>query len=215
MSIKGDEKRAIEIDGGPDTSDDTGGPSPRIVTVDQRDANLIKIDHPGMVFPVAFLAGGKEVVSGGMEGNIRRWRVEDGMEVGIPMDTGSSVYDLAVSRDGKWIVAGTRSGQVVVWNTTSFEKETDFKANNGTVNAVDISTDGSKIVAGSLDRTVSVWSLPTQIHCNCHVEGVRSDLRQSRWHSPHRLAYRSQLGFQRNPRLDGRWKTSLCLVCRR
>jgi WD40 repeat protein len=161
MSIKGDEKEAIESGMYPlaETGDDTGGPSPRIVTADQRDANLVTIDHPDLVVSVAFLAGGKEVMSGGSGGNIRRWRTEDGMEVDMPIDAGSSVRHLVVSRDGKWVVAGTYDGQVVVWKSTNFEKEIDFKAHGDEVNVVDISVDGTKIATGSDDRTVSVWSL--------------------------------------------------------
>ena len=55
---------------------------------------------------VAFLADGKHVLSGSREGKIRRWRVEDGKEVGTPMDAGSAVLSIAVSRDGKWVVSG-------------------------------------------------------------------------------------------------------------
>ena len=69
-------------------------------------AKTIEIDSRGRIWSVAFLVNGKHVVGDGGQGKIRRWRVEDGMEVGTPMDAGSTVYDIAVSRDGKWIVGG-------------------------------------------------------------------------------------------------------------
>jgi len=83
----------------PETSDDTGGTSPHIITVDQSDVNLIKIDHPELVYSITFLAGG-----------------------GLKQRQFDDVYDLVVSRDGKWVVARTGSGQVVVWDSASFEK---------------------------------------------------------------------------------------------
>ena len=71
-------------------------------------ARTIEIDGRGYIWPVAFLVDGKHVVCGGEEGKIRRWRVKDGMEVGMPMDTGSALFNITVSQDGKWIVSGTR-----------------------------------------------------------------------------------------------------------
>lgn len=38
---------------------------------------------------------------GGGGGKIRRWRAEDGKEVGTPMTAGSPVHSIAVSRDGR------------------------------------------------------------------------------------------------------------------
>ena len=100
-------------------------------------------------------------MSGGKEQMIRCWRVEDGMEVGTPMDAGGIVWNIAVSRDGKWIVSGTECGQVTVWNAESHEKVIEFKAHNHLMRTLDVSPDGTKIVTGSDDKTASVWSLQT------------------------------------------------------
>ena len=75
----------------------------------------LSCDGRGRIWSVAFLVDGKHVVSGDKEGKIRRWRVEDGIEVGAPMDAGSCVCNIAVSRDGKWITGG-RWQSVQVWN---------------------------------------------------------------------------------------------------
>ena len=120
----------------------------------------IKIDSRETICTVAFLVDGKHVVSGDEEGKIRRWRVEDGMEVGTPMDVGSDVFNIAVSRDGKWIVSGTWQ-LVQVWSAESGEKVSGFRGHSHWVNAVDVSPDSTKIVSGSYDRTACVWSLST------------------------------------------------------
>jgi WD40 repeat protein len=99
-------------------------------------------------------------VSGGREKRIRRWRVEDGKEVGKPMDAGSVVYNLAVSQDGQWIVCGTHTGQVSVWDAKNHEKVIQFKAHSWAVNALDVSADGTRIATGSRDWTLCVWSFP-------------------------------------------------------
>ena len=127
----------------------------------QKETTPIEIDGRQKIYSVAFLADSKHIVSGGKEGKIRRWRVEDGQEVGTPMDAGSTVRGVAVSRDGKWVVSGTDSGRVTVWNAESYSKATEWQAHSNWLRAVDVSSDGTRIASGSLDKTVCVWSLST------------------------------------------------------
>ena len=129
----------------------------------QKEAKPIEIDGRDFIWSVAFLVDGKHAVSGGKEGKIRRWRVEDGREVGMPMDARSPVRNIAVSQEGKWVVSGTNSGLVTVWNTENHSKVTEWKAHNDAVNAVDVSPDGTRVATGSHDKTVSVWSAYLQL----------------------------------------------------
>jgi WD40 repeat protein len=127
----------------------------------QKEAKPIEINGLERIYSVSFLADGKHVVNGGDKGKMRRWRVEDGKEMGTPMVAGSDILNIAVSQDGKWVVSGTRSGLVTVWNAESYSKVTEWKAHNEGVRAVDVSPDGTKIATGSSDTTVCVWSLST------------------------------------------------------
>ena len=123
---------------------------------------IIDINARDNTWSVAFLIDGKHVVSGGDGGKIRRWRVEDGLEVGTPMDTGSQVCNIAVSRNGKWIICGTKGGLVQLWNAEKHEKVNEFKAHSGCVNAVDVSPDSTRVASGSsANCTVCVLSLST------------------------------------------------------
>ena len=130
-------------------------------TVHKSEAKPVEIDGQHKIYSVAFFVDGKHVVSGGKEGKIRRWRVEDGREVGSPMDAGNEIYNLAVSRDGKWIVSGTRSGELGVWYVLRHKKVTEWRGHGGRVYAVDISPDGERIATGSGDGTACVWSFST------------------------------------------------------
>ena len=134
--------------------------SPEWSEVQPSSAKMIRNDGQGEIWSVGFPIDGKHIVSGGNEGKIRCWRVEDGMEVGVPMDAKSTVYDIVVSRDGKWIVSGMGRGQVQVWSADDNEKVTEIRGGSW-VNAVDVSPDSMKIASGSEDRTASVWSLST------------------------------------------------------
>ena len=133
----------------------------RSSSIVQQEATSIEIDSQDNIYSVAFLVDGNLIVSADVEGKIRRWRVQDGNEVGAPMDVGSCVLSMAVSRDGKWVISGTNTGQVTVWNNAeSHEEVTEFKGHSDWVCAVDVSPNGSKIATGS-GLTAHVWSLST------------------------------------------------------
>ena len=146
------------------TRESTGN-RPSSNNVSQKGANLnpIEIDSRDNIYSVAFLVDGEHIVSGDDKGMIRRWRIEDGKEVGTPMNTGSGVSGIAVSRDGKWAVSWAWSGMVSVWNVGNHSKVTEFKGHPHPhwVRAVDVSPNGTRIATGSDDSTVCVWSLST------------------------------------------------------
>ena len=103
----------------------------------------IKIIAESMISSIALLADGQQFVSGDKNGKTRRWRVEDGEEVGVPIDAESAVRCVATSQDGKWIVTRTEAGRVSVWDAESRgEKIKQFKRKKG-ANSVDISSDGT------------------------------------------------------------------------
>ena len=123
----------------------------------------VEIKTEDWINAVAFLAGGEYFVSGDDIGHIRRWRVEDEMQVGITMDADDIVCSIAVPQDGKWIVTGTFCGQVMVWDAETHEKVKEFREydEDTYVCSVDVSPDGSKIATGADDETARIWSLGT------------------------------------------------------
>lgn len=156
--------KSIDIAAQTETQEsDQSKSSSRIVQL--REGNAIEIDRRENIYSVAFLVDGKHVVSGGLESKIRRWQVEDGNEVGAPMDAGGdSVWSIAVSRDGSWIVAGTSNGRVLVWDAAQSQADsemTEIRCHSGEVSVADVSPDGTRFVTGSHDKTACVWSLPT------------------------------------------------------
>ena len=80
----------------------------------QKEPKPIVIDGRGAICSDALLDDGKHVVSGAKEGRIRRWRMEDGREVGTSMYAGDFLQTIAVPPDGKWITSGTENGLVAV-----------------------------------------------------------------------------------------------------
>ena len=79
---------------------------------------MIDSDGEDNIMSVAFLVDGKHFVSGGIAGKTRRWRIEDGQKVGMPIDVGSVRYSQhrGVTRwrvdrqwDAKWLGDGLES----------------------------------------------------------------------------------------------------------
>ena len=119
----------------------------------------LKIVTESTISSVALLADGQHFVSGDGNGKIRRWRVEDGEEVGAQIDAESAVCCLATSQDGKWIVTGAESGRVTVGDAKSRKEMSRFEREKE-ANSVDISWNGTKVGMARNDKYVGVSSLP-------------------------------------------------------
>ena len=122
-----------------------------------------------VIYSVLFTKEGKQVLSGGDEGVLRRWRVDDGQEVGEPIRVeGAEIKAAAVSPNGKWLVAGLRrlnlkdgKTDVRVWDARTHAKVLDIKGHTNTVFAVDVSPDSTKLATGSYDKTAYIWNIAT------------------------------------------------------
>lgn len=142
---------------------ESSGSRPSSSSVHQAQAKVIRFDDAVEIWSTAFSADGKHVVTGGDEGVIRFWQIEDGVEADTPrpMDTEDPICNVAVSRDERWIVCGTVKGLLQIWDTMENGGDETFQAHTGCVNAVDVSPDSTRIASGSSDKTAYVWSLST------------------------------------------------------
>ena len=102
---------------------------------------------------VAFRLDEIHLLGGGNDG-IRRWRLEDGQEVG--KQTGMRLNAISVSRNHKWVVCGTAEG-ASVWDMEIQTKLVDVEGRD-TVMAVDISADSTTFATATLSGA-SVWHI--------------------------------------------------------
>ena len=129
----------------------------------------IEIDTRHTIYSLVFVDGGKQVLSGDSEGKLRRWRVNDGGEVGEPIQSGGEeIYAIAVSPDGKWLVCGLSlaspndgKANVEVWDAQTHKKVFGIRDHQKTVYSVDISTDSTTFATGSADETAFIWNVTT------------------------------------------------------
>ena len=129
-------------------------------------SRTIEIDARHTIYSLAFVKGAKQVLSGGSEGKLRRWRVSDGGKIGEPIQGGGGeIYAVAVSPDGKWLVCGLKpvngEANVEVWNAQTHKKVFDIWDHKNLVFSVDISADSTTFATGSKDETAFIWSMTT------------------------------------------------------
>ncbi|KAF8546256.1 WD40 repeat-like protein, partial [Imleria badia] len=122
---------------------------------------MIVINTQHAIYSLLFAEDGKQVFSGGMEGVIRRWRVDDGHEVGDPIQTqGAYAMAAAMSPDRRWLVFGLyQHPHVRVWDAQSRQKVLDIGGHTSSVDSVHISPDSTKLATGSRDKQVYIWSM--------------------------------------------------------
>ena len=109
---------------------------------------------------VAFTKDGKEVISGNNDGTLRRWQINTGQEVGIPVKTDGRVYGIEASKDGRWIVLA-EGRMVVVREARTNVKVLEVGEHNSQVCAIDISADSTIFASGSEDDTAYIFSITT------------------------------------------------------
>lgn len=129
-------------------------------------------------YPVAFTEDGTQVICGDNDRTFRRWRIDDGQEIGTPVKTGGRVHGIETSKDGRWIVL-TEGQMVVVRDARTNIKVLEIGEHKGQVGAIDVSADSTKIASGSDDDTAYVFSIITgkkllgPLEHNANVIGVK------------------------------------------
>ncbi|KIK11754.1 hypothetical protein PISMIDRAFT_46025, partial [Pisolithus microcarpus 441] len=96
-----------------------------------------------------------QVVGGHDNGDVRRWNIKGGQQLGQTMKGDGAVYSIAVSQDGRWIVSGDDGYKAIVWNALTNEK-VHHTEHGHYVCAVDISSDCTEFVAASWKTTNNV-----------------------------------------------------------
>lgn len=140
--------------------------------------------HGGQVEGLAFLAGGKQLVSVSADGTARIWSVpakpEDKPADPIVLNGHKgAVHTVAVTPDGQTIATGGEDATIRLWHAVDGKSQRELSGHAGPVLAVAISPDGKLLLSGSADKTARLFALPdgqalkTLAGHNGPVAGVR------------------------------------------
>ncbi|KAI6014940.1 hypothetical protein EDC04DRAFT_645744 [Pisolithus marmoratus] len=136
-------------------------------------AKRIEIVSQSNVEAVTFL-GENQIAGGYVNGDIRRWMIEDGQQLGRIMHAGYYLHSIVVSQDRRWIVSGAKGGKVIIWDAVTHEQLVESTEQRGEVWTVDISSDCTRIVAGGIGTaqiftiTPGMRLLPQLAHSGVH-----------------------------------------------
>ncbi|KIO03168.1 hypothetical protein M404DRAFT_636321 [Pisolithus tinctorius Marx 270] len=127
------------------------------------DIERIEIECQGDIHAVTF-ANESQVVGGCDNGDILRWKIEDGhaQQQEPTLKASGLVASVAVSRDGRWMVSGDRGKMAIVWNMVTNEKVHELD-HGGWATEVDISSDCTKLVSADT--------------CNARIFDINSGIR--------------------------------------
>jgi WD40 repeat protein len=104
---------------------------------------------------VALVPGGREAVSGHIDGAVRLWSLADRRNRVIGRH-GNMVRSVAVARDGRHVVSGGMDGTARVWRRSGGLVAT-FAGHRGGVSSVAFNRDGRLVLTAGVDGTVRLW----------------------------------------------------------
>ncbi|OAX34444.1 WD40 repeat-like protein, partial [Rhizopogon vinicolor AM-OR11-026] len=113
--------------------------------------------HKNNIWSFVFLHDNIHIVSGSLDGTMRKWNYDTGLLVGQPWERKKGrIYALALSPDGKTISCGRDNGSVEMWNTDGEMSEDIWTSHSSWVFALSWSPSGGHIASGSSDGTILI-----------------------------------------------------------
>lgn len=113
------------------------------------------------VWSVAFSPDGKQLVSGGSDGNVWLWNLSTGTPKHVLRGHDRTVRSVAYSPDGIRVGSASEDGTVKIWNTANGEIERTLRGHASPARGVAFSPDGTALASTSNDKTVKLWRVET------------------------------------------------------
>ncbi|KAG2344365.1 WD40 repeat-like protein [Suillus weaverae] len=112
--------------------------------------------HKDTIWSLVFLHDNVHIVSGSLDGTMRKWNCDTGRLVGKPWKgKGGDITALGLSPDGKTVACGRADWSVQQW-TTNGKMISDWRDHSKAVRSVSWSPNGKHIASGSDDGTILI-----------------------------------------------------------
>ncbi|KAF8840902.1 WD40 repeat-like protein [Paxillus ammoniavirescens] len=112
--------------------------------------------HTGLICRIAYLPGGKRVVSCSDDKTVRIWDVEKGEQEGTSMVHEGCVYALAVTKDGKRILSGGEDKRITMWDVKTYERIEEWAGHTGRIRCIALSPDDRLAASGDWDDKLMI-----------------------------------------------------------
>jgi len=114
------------------------------------------VAHPGAIFGVVFLEGGKVLLTADSTSEVKRWEVGPWREISSwKMDYGVSAVD--VSSDERFLAAGHQNGTVKIWDAKTGRELVAFDAHPAWIPSVAFTPDAKLFITGGEDGAAKLW----------------------------------------------------------
>ncbi|NEO30155.1 MAG: protein kinase [Symploca sp. SIO3C6] len=138
-------------------------------------------NHPSAwkIRNVAIDPEGEILLSGGIDGIIKRWQLSTGGQLtDYATAHAGAVNSLLISPNGQTYATGSNDGTVRVFNLETNKKIRTFAKHSKSVHYLATSSDGRTLASGSQDKTIIVWprGLVITMHGGfCHSVAISPD----------------------------------------
>ncbi|KIJ09286.1 hypothetical protein PAXINDRAFT_87685 [Paxillus involutus ATCC 200175] len=112
--------------------------------------------HEDYIRRIAYLPGGKRVVTCAHDKTVRIWDVEKGKQEGTSMVHEGWLHGLAVTRDGKRILSGGKDGRINVWDVETHEQIEEWASHAGRIWCIALSPDDQLAASGAEDGKIVI-----------------------------------------------------------
>jgi WD40 repeat protein/transcriptional regulator with XRE-family HTH domain len=112
-----------------------------------------------VIWSVAFSPDGKLLAAGGINGQVRFWRLQDGQQVLTLAGHSDWVGSIAFSPNGKLFVSGSHDRTIKFWDLESGACLRTIVAHDDMIWSIAISPDGRWLASAGKDHLVKIWEI--------------------------------------------------------
>ncbi len=130
--------------------------------------------HEDVVRCVAFMPGGKRIISGGNDSTLRAWDPDSGKQLFSVKAHKGAVCSIAIT--ATVIISGGDDGEIKLWNTNTGKSLGRLGKHQKGVWALALSSDRKLLASAGLDGKAKLWNLKTKKlvrEFSGHSRGVR------------------------------------------
>ncbi|HTK11079.1 MAG TPA: TIR domain-containing protein [Ktedonobacteraceae bacterium] len=134
----------------------------RLVDVNFTHADLSRstfTDMFGSILSVAFSPDGTIVAAGTDAGEIRLWRVSDGMLFATFSGHTDWIWGLTFSPDGTYLASGSSDRTIRVWHVANEQCIHILRGHRHRIRGISFSADNTRLASSSEDHEIRIWNV--------------------------------------------------------